>query len=118
MALIEQIGEMTQKGNTKQFNYYQVEHFEDVEALIETIGPELFVEALNTGLETIGRKRVRSNSDPKLTNPQLIQIRRMRDLVAMQAFTMEQALDILVNQNGFDEELARKNLVDVGDGED
>lgn len=112
MALIEQLGEMKQKENLKQFKFLQIEHFEDWEDLMKEIGQEYFVEAVNVGLEAIARKRIRFDKDTRLTNPQVVVIQRMKDLVAGGVFTQEQALTILIDQNGFDPELARKNLIE------
>lgn len=107
---MERIGEMKQKELTKQFNFYQCERVIDVAELLNIVGEELFIEALNTGLESIARKRARSNSDPKLSAGQLVNVRRMRDLIATGALTHEEAINILVERNGLDPELVITNL--------
>jgi hypothetical protein len=78
--------------------------------LVKQIGEELFVEALNTGLATVGRKKQRSNSDPRLTADQMLIIRHMNHLIALGVYTKEAALQLLVDEKGFDPELASKNL--------
>lgn len=109
MAVVERIGEMKQKDLTKQFNYYQVERFIDIDELMLKMGPDLFMEALNTGLEAVARKRIRSDSNPKLSAAQLIQVRRIKDLVEMGALTFEKGMNILTG-NGIDPALAEAGL--------
>lgn len=109
MAVVERIGEMKQKDLTKQFNFYQVEHWEDIVDLTVIIGRELLAEALNTGLEAVARKRIRSDSNPKLSAAQLINLRRMKDLVALGAMPFELALAKLV-EFGMDPALAEAGL--------
>jgi hypothetical protein len=109
MAVVERIGEMNQKDQVKQFNFYQCEGCQDVEKLMKLLGDELFIEALNTGLEAVARKRARSNSSPKLSAAQLINVRRMKDLLAMEALTFEEASNLLV-ESGLDPELVVASL--------
>lgn len=109
MAVVERIGEMKQKDLTKQFNFYQVERVEDVAGLLSIIKDDLFMEALNTGLEAVARKRIRSDSNPKLSAAQLIQVRRIKDLVEMGALTFEKGMNILTG-NGIDPALAEAGL--------
>lgn len=109
MAVVERIGEMKQKDLTKQFNFYVCEHWLDITELRKLLGDELFIEALNTGLEAVARKRIRSDSNPKLSAAQLIQVRRIKDLVDMEALTFEKGMNILTG-NGIDPALAEAGL--------
>lgn len=113
MGLIQLIGEMKQKDVIKQYTYWQIEQLTDTEELIKEIGGDLFAEALNTGLETIARKRMRSNSDGRLTAAQVTNMRRVKDLVIMEAITREQGIALLV-EKGIALEIVEKHL----DGED
>lgn len=109
MSIVNLVGEMNQKGSNKQFTYWQIEHFEDFTALVDKIGQERFVEALNTGLEAIARKRQRTSKDGRLTGAQLTNIKRMNDLIALDVMTFEHGFELLVNQ-GIDPEVLRENL--------
>lgn len=109
MAVVERIGEMKQKDLVKQFNFYQCERLLDILELQKIIGDELFIEALNTGLESVARKRIRSDSNPKLSSAQLVQVRRIKELVELEAMEFAQGLKLLID-NGIDPALAEAGL--------
>lgn len=110
MGVVRLLGEIKQKDGVKEFEFFQIETFDDIEEIASQMGKDAIVECLNIGLQQIARKGKKANRDPKLTPSQAVQIQRMNDLIALGALTRMQALTILVEANGYPIDLVEANL--------